>query len=127
MTDSQGTLLEQSTEPITFTIGEGEVFPAFEEALIGLSAGDTHTFTLQPEEAFGLWREELVFRVPRTHLQSKEDTPIETGQTLALHTPEGETLFVYVASADEESVELDANHPLAGQVLTYTIDVLRVE
>lgn len=127
LVDVQGNLLDESHEPVSFIVGKGEILPAFEDALLGKEAGETCTFTLGPEEAFGEWREELIFRVPREKLQGQDEPPLEAGQTVTLYTPEGDTVTVYVREAGEDFVEFDANHPLAGQTLTYTVQVLQVE
>ena len=129
MHDAQGNLLDQSDEPVTFTVGAGEIIPAFEEALLGMAAGEERTFTLGPDQTFGEYREEFVFWVPKAQLQSgeEEEEPLSVGQTLILSTMDGHTVRVYVRDMNEESVQLDANHPLAGQTLTYSVEVLRVE
>lgn len=130
--DEGGQVLSESSEPLTFTIGDPEVLPAFQEALMGLSAGETHTFTLSPEEAFGPYREELVFRVPRAQLQGLSEEGVEelrVGDVLQLYTssaPEAEPILAYVTQVDAESVELDANHPLAGKALKYQVTILEV-
>jgi FKBP-type peptidyl-prolyl cis-trans isomerase 2 len=118
-------LLYESEEPLTFTVGEDDILPAFEANLMGLSAGDKHRFTLSPEEAYGAYQEELVFTLSRQQLMDDgEDIP--PGQTRTLFTPEGESLLVTVLDVTDSTITVDANHPLAGQTLVYEVEVLNV-
>jgi FKBP-type peptidyl-prolyl cis-trans isomerase 2 len=118
-------LLYESEEPLTFTVGEDDILPAFEANLMGLSAGDKHRFTLSPEEAYGAYQEELVFTLSRQQLiDDGED--IVPGQTLTLFTPEGESILVIVVDVTDSTITVDANHPLAGQTLIYEVEVLNV-
>jgi FKBP-type peptidyl-prolyl cis-trans isomerase 2 len=118
-------LLYESEEPLTFTIGEDDILPAFEANLMGLSAGDKHRFTLSPEEAYGTYQEELVFTLSRQQLMD-DGEDIIPGQTLTLFTPEGESIMVTVLDVTDNTIKVDANHPLAGQTLIYEVEVLNV-
>jgi FKBP-type peptidyl-prolyl cis-trans isomerase 2 len=118
-------LLYESEEPLTFTVGEDDILPAFEANLMGLSAGDKHRFTLSPEEAYGVYQEELVFTLSRQQLMD-DGEDIVPGQTLTLFTPEGESIMVIVVDVTDSTITVDANHPLAGQTLVYEVEVLNV-
>jgi FKBP-type peptidyl-prolyl cis-trans isomerase 2 len=118
-------LLYESEEPLTFTVGEDDILPAFEANLMGLSAGDKHRFTLSPEEAYGAYQEELVFTLSRQQLMD-DGEDIMPGQTLTLFTPEGESIMVTVLDVTDNTIKVDANHPLAGQTLIYEVEVLNV-
>jgi len=118
-------LLYESEEPLTFTVGEDDILPAFEANLMGLSAGDKHRFTLSPEEAYGAYQEELVFTLSRHQLMD-DGEDIVPGQTLTLFTPEGESILVTVLDVTDNTITVDANHPLAGQTLIYEVEVLNV-
>jgi len=118
-------LLYESEEPLTFTVGEDDILPAFEANLMGLSAGDKHRFTLSPEEAYGAYQEELVFTLSRQQLMD-DGEDIVPGQTLTLFTPEGESIMVTVLDVTDNTIKVDANHPLAGQTLIYEVEVLNV-
>jgi peptidylprolyl isomerase len=118
-------LLYESEEPLTFTVGEDDILPAFEANLMGLSAGDKHRFTLSPEEAYGAYQEELVFTLSRQQLMD-DGEDIVPGQTLTLFTPEGESILVTVLDVTDSTITVDANHPLAGQTLIYEVEVLNV-
>jgi FKBP-type peptidyl-prolyl cis-trans isomerase 2 len=118
-------LLYESEEPLTFTIGEDDILPAFEANLMGLRAGDKRRFTLSPEEAYGAYQEELVFTLSRQQLMD-DGEDIVPGQTLTLFTPEGESILVTVLDVTDSTIKVDANHPLAGQTLVYEVEVLNV-
>lgn len=118
-------LLYESEEALTFTVGQDDILPAFEANLIGLDAGQTHRFTLGPEEAYGPYQEELVFMLSRQQLMD-DGEDIAAGQTLTLFTPEGESLTVTVLDVTDSTIKVDANHPLAGQTLIYEVEVLNV-
>jgi peptidylprolyl isomerase len=118
-------LLYESEEPLTFTVGEDDILPAFEANLMGLRAGDKHRFTLSPEEAYGPYQEELVFTLSRQQLMD-DGEDIAPGQTLTLFTPEGESILVTVLDVTDSTITVDANHPLAGQTLVYEVEVLNV-
>jgi FKBP-type peptidyl-prolyl cis-trans isomerase 2 len=118
-------LLYESEEPLTFTVGEDDILPAFEANLMGLSAGDKHRFTLSPEEAHGAYQEELVFTLSRQQLMD-DGEDIAPGQTLTLFMPEGESILVTVLDVTDSTITVDANHPLAGQTLVYEVEVLNV-
>jgi FKBP-type peptidyl-prolyl cis-trans isomerase 2 len=118
-------LLYESEEPLTFTVGEDDILPAFEANLMGLSAGDKHRFTLSPEEAYGAYQEELVFTLSRQQLMD-DGEDIAPGQALTLFTPEGESILVTVLDVTDSTITVDANHPLAGQTLIYEVEVLNV-
>lgn len=127
LSDENGQILYQSEEPLEFTVGQGEILPAFEEAIIDMEVGERKTFTLAPEEAFGPYQPEWVFQLSRQQLEGDNGEPIQPGQTLTLYTPEGDSIQVYVLEADEQTIRVDANHPLAGKTLTYTVEILSVE
>ncbi|MCS6895486.1 MAG: FKBP-type peptidyl-prolyl cis-trans isomerase [Bacteroidia bacterium] len=127
LSDENGQLLYQTEDPLEFTVGEGEVLPAFEEAILEMEVGETKTFTLSPEEAYGPYMNEWVFQLSRQQIAGDAGEGIQPGQLLTLHTPEGEELYAYVIEVDENSIRIDANHPLAGKSLTYSVEILSVE
>jgi len=126
LTDPEGRVIDatEGRGPFTFTTGEGEVIPGFEREVSQMEEGEEKTFTLQPEEAYGERREELVERVPREALGGIE---LHQGQVLQGTTPDGRTFLVRVVSFDDKEVVLDHNHPLAGVPLTFKVKVLKKE
>lgn len=113
---------ECETGPVELTIGEEEVVPGLEKALIGMAPGEKKTVRLVSEEAYGERDEEMVMEVDRGEIP--EDIAPEIGQTLELTDEEGEAFLVTVTNITETEVVLDANHPLAGVDITYEIELV---
>ena len=125
LTDAQGTLLESSRdgEPSAYLHGSANILPGVETALEDKTEGDTISVTLPPEQAYGPRREDQVRRVPVKHLiyQGK----LRPGLTVQVNTSEGRKPAT-VVKAGKFSADIDTNHPMAGQTLTFTIDVMRL-
>src|SRR5690606_41130844 len=100
----------QGREPIEFTLGEHEVIPGFENAVAGMQAGETKTTQIPPEDAYGERREDLLIDVPRAEVPADIDPQV--GQTLQVQGAGGQVFPVVVASVGEDTITLDANHPL---------------
>ncbi len=121
-----GTVFDSSherEEPIEFRIGEGKLIPGFEEAVVGMEPGQQKTETLQPDDAFGPFREELVQTLPRSEFP--EDASIEVGQQFQAEGPQG-PMILNVVEIEGDQVTVDANHPLAGKALVFEIDLVEV-
>lgn len=121
-----GTVFDTSLggEPLEFTIGEGEIIPGFEEAVIGMQPGESKTVTVPSERAFGPHRDELVVEVGRD--QFPPHLHPEVGQEYQMRQPDGHMIPVRVVEVSEEAITLDANHPLAGKDLTFEVQLLEV-
>jgi FKBP-type peptidyl-prolyl cis-trans isomerase 2 len=115
----------QGEEPIELTIGDGQYIQGFEHGVVGMEVGETKTITIPPEEAFGTRRDELVVTVDRE--QFPEDTDPAVGQRFQVKQEGGAPLEVTIADLDEQTVTLDANHPLAGYTLTFNIHLVAVK
>lgn len=113
----------QGQEPLRFTIGAQEVIPGFEQAVIGMTPGQSKTQTIPSAQAYGPHNDEMVVSVERTEFP--EDIDLEVGQRLKL-SQEGQTMIVTITEVQESSVTLDANHPLAGQDLVFDIELVEV-
>lgn len=113
------------SEPIVFTIGEGQVIPGFESAVQGMAAGDKKTERIPANDAYGDRRDELVFTVSRE--QMPDSAEVEVGDLLQVGFPDGSNAAVQVAAMDEQSVTLDANHPLAGKDLTFELELVAID
>jgi peptidylprolyl isomerase len=105
-------------------IGEGELFPQVEEALIGMAPGEKKTVMISAEEAFGLFDETKVFSVPVADLP--EDFDAVEGDELILSGEDDEEIGVTVVEITDTEITFDANHPLAGQNLTFELDLLEI-
>lgn len=119
---SDGEVFDSSDgrDPIEFEVGTSQVIKGFEEAVLGLNVGDKATVTIQPENGYGMVREDLIISV------GKDQVPegVEVGSQLQGLGENGQPFNVTVRKIDEDSVTLDANHPLAGKVMEFEIDVV---
>jgi peptidylprolyl isomerase len=127
----QGTLTDGTVfdstheqEPLEFTIGEGKIIPGFEESIVGMEEGQTKDVSVTPDQAYGDYNENGVVNFPRENLP--EDINPELGMTLQMTTPEEQTVYVTVTEIEDETITLDANHPLAGKDLHFQIELLEV-
>lgn len=111
-------------EPLAFTVGSGEVIPGFDAAVTGMTVGDRKTVTIPAEQAYGLHRAELIVEVPRTQVPP-QITP-RVGQRLQLGRGD-QALMVVVREVSDESLVLDGNHPLAGEDLTFALELVEVQ
>ena len=123
---SDGTVFDSSRdrEPLEFTLGIGEVIPGFEQAVLGMEPGETKTVTIPAEEAYGPRRADMIIEVSRD--QVAPGLPLAIGQQLQLRLQDGRVIPVVVADLSEETVTIDANHPLAGEDLTFEIELVAI-
>ena len=123
---TDGTVFDTSRErePLEFTIGQGQLIPGFENAAMDMQVGEIKTVTILPEEAYGPHHAEMVMVVPRTQLP--EDLNPAIGQQLQMQRTDGQTAIVVVSATSEESITLDANHPLAGKDLVFEIEMVAI-
>ncbi|PSQ85861.1 MAG: peptidylprolyl isomerase [Bacteroidetes bacterium QH_2_63_10] len=120
-----GTIFDSSEdEPLSFTIGENRVIPGFEEAVTGMEPGDSKTTEVEPERAYGEHREDMVMEMDRDQIPGEVDP--EVGQQLQLRLENGQTVPVLITALGDDSVTIDANHPLAGRKLIFDIEVINV-
>ena len=122
-----GTVFDSSrdSDPLQFSIGGGQVIPGFEAAVVGMAPGESKTETIGAEQAYGPRRTEMVMQVERN--QIPDDIPLDVGQQLQLRGPEGQMVPVLVTDLSDENVTLDANHPLAGENLTFDIELVDIQ
>lgn len=115
---------EEGGAPLEFTIGEGDVIPGFEEAVIGMNTGETRTVTIPVDQAYGPRYEELVAQVEREYLP--RDSEPRLGQQYEVTQDDGQVFNVTVTEVTDTTVTLDANHPLAGRDLVFDIKLLEI-
>jgi peptidylprolyl isomerase len=111
-------------EPLSFTIGSGQVIPGFEEAIMGMAVNETKNVTIPVDKAYGPRNEELVLTVPRD--QVPPDLNPEVGQKLQMQGPGNSPVVVEVTEVAETHIRLDANPPLAGKELIFDIELVRI-
>lgn len=110
--------------PMELTIGSGEFFSQIEDALVGMAPGEKKSVTIAAEDAFGDYDETKVFTVPRSDVPA--DLNPEIGDQLVLANDEDEEIGVTVTGVSEESITFDANHPLAGENLTFHLELVEI-
>jgi FKBP-type peptidyl-prolyl cis-trans isomerase SlyD len=123
--DEAGTELENSrgSDASAYLHGANNIIPGLEAAMAGKSSGDVFTATVEPEQAYGLRNPEKTQRVPMKHLSFKGK--LRPGMVVQLSTSEG-MRPVTVTKAGRHSADIDTNHPLAGQALTFDIEIVDV-
>ena len=110
--------------PMEFTIGAGEVIPGFDAGVLGLSVGEAKTIHIPVEDAYGERIEEMVAEVPRGDLPPEMNP--EVGQQLEVTQEDGQIFQVLVTDVSDQSITIDANHPLAGQALNFDLRLVEI-
>lgn len=110
--------------PLEFTIGEGGVIPGFEQAVLGMTPGDSKTVFIPADQAYGPRMDEMVAEVERSALP--DDMAPAVGQQLEVTQEDGHTFPVLITEVTDSMVTLDANHPLAGRDLTFDIKLVTI-
>lgn len=123
---SDGTTFDSSRgrEPLSVEVGSGQIIPGLDGALPGMTEGESKTVTVPADQAYGPVVPQARQGVPREQIPAH--IPLEIGTQLQVQTPEGQTMPVTVAEVSDEVVVLDANHPLAGQDLTFEIEIVGI-
>lgn len=121
-----GTQFDSSAgrDPLEFELGGGQVIPGFDSAVDGMSVGESKSVRIEPDQAYGERHEQLVQEVPRSALP--DDLEPQVGMGLQSQSPDGQVMMLMVTSVGEDSVTLDANHPLAGQALNFDIELVEI-
>ncbi len=115
----------ENGEPLVFTIGDNEVFPALEREIIGMSAGEVKNFVIAAADAYGPRLQENILKVERTSLPEGEATTV--GRKVQISFVGGVQRVMQIIEVTEGSVTLDGNHPLAGLDLTFALRLDRIE
>lgn len=121
-----GTVFDSSRErePLNVNLGSGEVIPGFEKGIVGMAVGESKTLKLGPDEAYGQKRPDLVVDVAKANFPD-HITPT-VGERLQVKQPDGSVINVQVAEIKDETVTLDANHPLAGETLVFDVELMEI-
>ena len=114
----------QGSRPLEVKMGSGQILKGFENALEGMALNEKKVFSLSPEDAFGKRNEELTHTFNRTELPPASDPKV--GEILSLSTQDGQQFPARIAQVDDEKIVVDLNHPLAGQTLTFDIEVVGI-
>lgn len=112
-------------EPLEVTLGEGRLIPGFEKGLVDMKINEKKTITIPKEEAYGDIMDELFQKVPTEHLP--QDIKPEVGMGLVTRNPDGSERELRVTEVMDDFIIVDANHPLAGQDLTFELELLEIK
>jgi len=121
-----GTQFDSSAgrDPLEFALGGGQVIPGFDSAVDGMTVGESKSVTIPPEQAYGERHDQLVQQVPKSALP--DDMKPEVGMQLQSQSPDGQVMNLVVTEVEEATITVDANHPLAGQALTFAIELVEI-
>jgi len=124
---SDGSVFDSSEgrDPLSFTLGSGQIIPGLDAAIDGMATGEQKTVTIPADQAYGAHNPDAVQAIPRA--QIPPEIPVTAGTQLQMQTPDGRAVPVVVADATDEHVMIDANHPLAGKDLTFAVEIVKVD
>ena len=121
-----GRLVDSTGEcgPLSVFVGAGQLFPALEERIVGMRAGETREVRIPAEDAYGDWHPDLVRTLPRDRLPP--DLDLTVGEEYRLKSPDGKQLRFRLVEIGGDEVRADFNAPFAGQALLATVTVVAV-
>ncbi|MBY9068375.1 peptidylprolyl isomerase [Hyphomonas sp. WL0036] len=127
-----GTLKDGSTfdssagrDPLTFQVGSGQIIPGLDVAIPGMAVGDKKTVNVPCDQAYGPVNPSMRQDIPKAEFP--DNVPSEVGTRLQMQAQNGQVIPVVIVASDENSVTLDANHPLAGQDLIFDIELMAID
>jgi peptidylprolyl isomerase len=125
-TFDDGTVFDSSAErePLQFTIGSGQVIPGFDNAVLNMTLGEKKKVNIPADQAYGPRSEELVAEIGRDRLPA--DLEVEIGQQLQVGLADGGQTVVLIVDLNDETVTLDANHPMAGMDLNFELELIEI-
>lgn len=118
--NSQGETLDESREPMEYLHGYMNIIPGLERELEGLSVGDKKSVVVQPGDAYGEYDESLIYKVPKSNFPPDED--LIPGMQFRAETENG-PIALFVDEVYDDYVIMNGNHPLAGEVLNFDIEI----
>ena len=123
---ADGTVFDTSagSEPLEFTLGQGKVITGFEEAVLGMQVGESKTVIIPVDEAYGPRRDDMILEVSRDELP--DDLEPEVGMQLQSSQPDGSVIIFTITEVSDTTIKVDGNHPLAGQDLTFVIELVEI-
>ncbi len=126
LTNEEGQTIDSSRQgdPLPYLHGANNIVPGLEKELTGMSAGETAQVKVQPEEAYGPVFPEAIQTIPREAFGEIEE--IQPGMQFQAQGPEGQVQVITVKEVQEDGIVVDGNHPLAGQVLNFDIEIMDV-
>jgi peptidylprolyl isomerase len=121
-----GTLLDTSAQrdPMEFELGSGQVISGLDNAVQGMTVGESKTVTIVADDAYGQRNEQLIISVPNSELPDNLQPTV--GMELQSRAPDGHITKLTITEVGDDSITVDANHPLAGQVLQFDIELVEI-
>jgi FKBP-type peptidyl-prolyl cis-trans isomerase 2 len=114
----------RAQKPLEFKVGDEKITPVIEKSVIGMETGDTKTIEIPPEDAYGPRQDELVVELEKSKLP--ENITTAKGSKLKLKQPDGDSFNAVITDVNEETITLDANHPLAGHTLFFDLELVDI-
>jgi FKBP-type peptidyl-prolyl cis-trans isomerase 2 len=123
---NDGTTFDSSEgrDPLQFEVGSGQIIPGLDKELPGMSVGDKKSVNIPAAEAYGEVNPQMQQAIPRDQIPAEIE--VQPGTRLQMQSPDGQVIPVTVVNADENTVTLDANHPLAGKDLNFDIELVAI-
>lgn len=115
----------EGKEPLEFKLGAGQIIPGFENGIVGMQVEESKKIDIPAAEAFGERKEELLQEVPKAKLP--QDIKPEVGLQLMSQSPDGKEIPLVIAEIKEDTITVDANHPLAGKDLTFEVTLMSID
>lgn len=115
----------ENRDPLQFCLGDQNIIPGFQNAVLGMAKGETKTTTIGADEAYGPHRPDMVIEFDREDVPNGVEP--EVGQRLELQADQGYTLPARVVEVTDSAIKVDANHPLAGKQLTFEIELVEIQ
>ena len=114
----------EGRDPLEFQLGSGQVIPGFDDGVTGMTVGEKKTIEIPCDQAYGAINPQAMQDVPRAEIP--DHIPLDLGTQLQVQAGNGQTMMVVVANVTEDTVTLDANHPLAGKDLTFALELVEI-
>jgi FKBP-type peptidyl-prolyl cis-trans isomerase 2 len=114
-------------QPLEFTVGEKQVIPGFEAAVLGMEKGQEKKISIEAKDAYGEKNPELMKKLEKTNLPEEIQKNVKVGMVLGMQSPDGRQMPVNVIEVDDTTVTLDLNHPLAGKNLNFNLKIVDFE
>ena len=124
LTDGSTFDSSEGRDPLEFTVGSGQVIKGFDDAMVNMEVGEKKTVQIPVDHAYGERNEDMIMEYPKTEFPA--DMTPEVGMELHMSDNAGNVFPVVIAEVKDESVLLDANHPLAGEDLTFEIELVSI-
>ncbi|HET9529800.1 MAG TPA: peptidylprolyl isomerase [Blastocatellia bacterium] len=115
----------EGSDPFSFTVGSGQIIPGFDEGVKGMEVGETREIAVDPDQAYGPYREEMVLVLPRSAFPPDANPAVGLG--IEVQSPTGESHLFRIIEIDGDRVTLDGNHLLAGETLHFKVRLVSID